>query len=321
MSQRTDIPQVNWSTDGSVIVSNGRIFVSPNSKRRDVNLPPEQPSLTSPFQYHKEKRITVHAFNRPVWWNNLWGWLGFMPLSPSFLSVPFQCLTWKPKVEEAQINTSKDGPEIRYRMVTDDLTTWTNTENSIIQACSVLRLAYKIPGEMPPRPSEFGYSAPLRSLNGFNSRATISRDWFVVWMGFLSYLICISQHPDYNRKYKAENGIPTWFKRLQQEGMGDKWLEGLVKSVVCDFDSSVPRNGVIFKLSESESNAVSVDWFLKHNIPIWFLFDSKEEKWIKNNRLLRNLAPPQAMVNDALRELFNGSSVMVKTIINLSYLN
>ncbi|KAF9053501.1 hypothetical protein BJ165DRAFT_860537 [Panaeolus papilionaceus] len=318
MSGHSEDLKVDWR-NGSVVVSNGRIFVSPNSLRRNIVLPADQTSLASPFHNHNERNLTVRDFSQPVWWNDCWGWIGFTPLSPSFLANPFQCLSWKPRTHEVDVRAVSGHFEKRCQMTPDEVMTWMAAENKIIQACHTLRLTYKIPGEMPPRPSELGFPHAYKSTEDVNSRVKVCRDWFVIWMGFLSYLVCMSQHPHHSRVHKDVNKKPAWYVCLQKAGVDHVWLEGLIQSLVCNFDKSVPRNGVILKLSEG--GQANVQWLLKHNIPVWFLFDSKEEQWLQNHRFLRALVPPQFMVNDALTELFHSATPDVKAIIMVHYLN
>ncbi|KAF9038168.1 hypothetical protein BJ165DRAFT_1408076 [Panaeolus papilionaceus] len=316
-----ELLSINWAQNGSVVISNGRIFVSPNSIRRDVILPAEPPSLTSPFYNHQERNLKAQDFDQPVWWSSSWGWIGFMPLSPSFLSHPFRSLCWKPKIEETDVQTRAGLYEKRFKITSDDAVAWKAAEDNILQACHAIRLAYKIPGETPPPPSDLGYSHTLKSLSAVSSRARTSRDWFVVWMGLLSYLICMSQHPHHNRERKAKDSVAPWYTCLRKDGADHSWLEGLNNSVVCDFDRTVPRNGIILRMSKSDAEYASIDWFLKHNIPVWFLFDAKEEQWLQNHRHFRNLIPPQSMINEALNELFRDSTPEVKGVIMVHYLN
>ncbi|KAF9034395.1 hypothetical protein BJ165DRAFT_679512 [Panaeolus papilionaceus] len=316
------IPPVDWK-NASVIVSNGRLYVSPNSTRKFVSIPPENPSLSSPFENRSRPNTSVHNFKEPRWWDLHWGWMAFVPLSPSFTSRPFESLRWRPDIHQVEhIKNPGDPPETRHQVAEEHRQEWKEVEDKIVEACNVLRLSHKISGNPPPNPYEMGYAYKHKSAEIVKKRAKISRDWFVLWMGFMSYLVSLSQLPRHYRSFqRQEEDVPTWYTCLQDAGFEDDWLESLTQSTVCDFDACISRVGVVLQLSQYGKENPPISWFLRYNIPIWFLFNAKEEHWIRQQPHLQKLIPPQKMVDEALNDVFANAPPDVKVLVMVHYLS
>ncbi len=132
-------------------------------------------------------------FFQPVWWDWSHGWIAFVPTSPSFLSLPFQQLSWKPRIvvtnKSIVLPTGAVGFEQRYAVRSDDCDLWFKSEQQIARAANEIRMSFHIPGTVPPLPSSFGLAGLHKSRNVADRCIHIGRKWFAVWMGFLSYLI------------------------------------------------------------------------------------------------------------------------------------
>ena len=75
---------------------------------------------------------------------------------------------------------------------------WKHQENRITNAAQIIQLQYKISSNSPPLPSSFHYDKSHKSFNVAKRMISVSQDWFVIWMGFLSYIISWTklQHPN-----------------------------------------------------------------------------------------------------------------------------
>ncbi|KAF9032718.1 hypothetical protein BJ165DRAFT_1598960 [Panaeolus papilionaceus] len=254
------LPPVDWK-NASVIVSNGRLYVSPK--------------LDKEIRFDSPKTILFFSIRDSFTFN----------------------LRWRPDIHQVEHTKNPgDPPETPHQ----------------VDACNVLRLSHKILGNPPPNPYEMGYAYKHKSADIVKKRAKISRDWFVLWMGFMSYLVSLSQLPRHYRSFQLqEEDVPTWYTCLQDAGFEDDWLESLTQSTVCEFDACISRVGVVLQLSQYGMENPPISWFLRHNIPIWFLFNAKEEHWIRQQARLQKLIPPQKMVDEALNDVFANVLVIV----------
>ena len=181
-------PPVDWS-QGRVILHHGTIFCSPNSQRT-VFIPNESLAHISPFHAHNNPSPPDIQFFQPVWWDWSHGWLSFVPLSPSFLSLPFQTLSWKPRVREtvkmSKLPSGATVSEQRFQVECEDSMQWYQCEQRLQRMANNLRAFFHIPGNLLPLPSSFGLDAMHKSRSDADKCINICRKWFVIWMGFLS---------------------------------------------------------------------------------------------------------------------------------------
>ncbi|KAF8873677.1 hypothetical protein CPB84DRAFT_1690636, partial [Gymnopilus junonius] len=248
----------NWSA----FVQQGILYCSPNCSR-----PVVIPQLSGdPF---KRSHLRREMFQQPVWWSDVWGWLCAVPLSPSFISPPFEPMCWKPEVEETWFRKS-------YHMREQDAKAWLEKEVLLFEATQKIRLRYRIPGNPPPRPSAFGYNRPHKSKATAWRMINMARDWFSIWMGFLSYLI--AQTVNYANDPEDNAGLHCWYRLLLDRGFSDAWLSGLMGSTVNSFDAATPRAGIVMQLTEQQVAHPKIEWFLAHHIPVWFVWSKREEE-------------------------------------------
>lgn len=290
---------VDWSL-GTVMLRNGSIFCSPNSKRA-VFIPDETRSRVSPFQGSKS-----FNFFQPVWWDWSHGWIAFVPLSPSFLSLPFQPLCWKPRIVETfKLVTLPSGltqRQRRYAIHGDDCYQWLTCEKQLARAADAIRMFYHIPGTVPPLPSSFGWQGLHRSRNVAERCASTCRRWFAVWMGFLSYLIAQTSRPEYRKP--SSGPLPGWYKHLLEKEITPPWLDGLTGSSVCAFDTHTVRAGVILSFTDSDRHRPPAQWFIAHKVPCWYRLSRFSEEYLKKDSFMRKLIPPPEMLQAELTRLF-----------------
>ncbi len=300
-------PPVDWST-GAVLLRDGSIFCSPNSKR--AVLIPDPEARANPFQTPITGPLRTEPLDfdpsQPVWWDWNWGWIAFIPMSPSFLSLPFQPLCWKPRITETfKMITLPSGTierQRRYTLHGDDYHQWISCQQQILRAADLTRMFHHIPGTMPPLPSSFGLNGLHRSRNVAERCINAFRKSFVVWMGFLSYLIAQTTRPEYQKP--SSGPLPCWYNHLLEKGFAPPWLDGLVGSSVCAFDFQTVRSGVLFSFTDNNQHRPPAQWFIAHQIPCWYPLSRFSEEYMKKDRFLQKLIPPSEMLQEVLTKLF-----------------
>ncbi|KAF9472480.1 hypothetical protein BDN70DRAFT_818581 [Pholiota conissans] len=298
--------EFDWS-QGRAFVQDGTIFYSPNCSRTVVV--PASESIQSPFNH---EHLNASIFRQPVWWSDVYGWQSFIPLAPSYASVPFEPFCWMPRIVEADVLVDGNScmMEKRFQMNSKDYSIWTEQERLLTEAAQRIRIWYKIPGTLPPAPSMFHYGQMHKSRGVARRMITLARDWFAVWMGFVSYLIASTERfsPSSSPLYDQpdpKSPVPIWYSRLlEKHGYPANWLDGLTCSAVCSFDMKTPRAGVVFRWSRPDVNRPSFEWFFSRRIPMWFVWSKAEEQAISENRSNSFLLPPSHLIQEALTLLF-----------------
>jgi hypothetical protein len=302
----------DWS-QGRAFVQEGTIFYSPNCSR--TVLIPARASTLSPFETN---RLEASLFKQPVWWTDVYGWQSFIPLAPSYTSSPFEPFVWMPRIVEVDVPVDplsmSEKQERRFVMHPEDCFVWTERERLLTEAAERIRIWYKIPGNLPPPPSKFNYSQAHKSRRIAKKMISLARDWFGVWMGFVSYLIACTKKfgPSSSSSYSRpdpSSPFPVWYRRLEEvHNYPAAWLDGLMTSTICSYDATTPRAGVVFEWNKADQTRPDIEWFLAHNIPMWFVWSKEQEQAISYDRSLTFLKPPNDLIQDALSLLFHNPS-------------
>lgn len=180
-------------------------------------------------------------------------------------------------------------------------------ENLLIGAATTIRLNYRIPGSPPPPPSSFGYARPHKSEAIAQKMISLSREWFGIWMGFLSYLIAqVDNYAD--KSSHSTSVVPVWQEILLRAGYPPHWVNGLAASTVCAFDLHTPRAGIVLPWSEKYVDRPLVDWFYKHGVPIWCPWTKYEEEYISRHREFDDLRPDDTLLMKIVTNLLWSSS-------------
>src|SRR5271170_229042 len=185
---------------GSAFIADGVIYYSPNSARK----------VLVPVHYHGSYRFYrtsahIDRFRAPEWWTKAYGFLGFVPLLSSFYGVVFGCL----REFVSLIEENFDHNEVVYSMSSKHAAAWIELESNLIHVISLLRNKYLLaPALTPPVPSFYGLKRTFRSARSARLSIAACRDWFIMWMGLLSFMISEIEF----RSLKQE--IPDWFTFL-----------------------------------------------------------------------------------------------------------
>jgi hypothetical protein len=275
-------------SNGSVVVQNGIIYYSPNCTRAVV-ISPRPVYSPDPF---RQPRLNSSMFKQPIWWSDGWAWLSFIPLAPSFVFTPFECLCAMPRIEEVTFSYPGQYDDVirretRFRMNEDDIQRWNLEEKRIIQVARVIQLRYGISCSLPPEPSSFHYDRAHKTHKLAKRMIYLSREWFAIWMGLVSYLIAKTASQVPNGEVDSSSPSPDWYNHLlKKHNFSEAWLDGLFLSSVCTFDMATPRAGIIIQWSEEQEYRESIDWYYNHHIPIWFVWSNKEEECILSKHAL-----------------------------------
>ena len=205
-------------------------------------------------------------------------------------------------------------------MCLDDIYRWKESEKLVVEAARRIQLFFGIQGNAPSAPSTFRYDCPHKSHALAKCMISVSRDWFIVWMGFLSYLIsCVELcRPNAHPPLPA-SPLPDWYNLLRNKNdYPDSWLDGLSSSTVCSFDLRTPRAGIVFQWVKEQRHP-PIEWFYHHHVPLFFTWTSTEEEVIRKDHRLSYLEPPVKMVQQALTLLFTSLSLPLAGLIMQKY--
>ena len=307
-------------SNGNAVVQNGIIYYSPNCTR-PVVIHPRPVFPSDPF---RQPRLNASMFKQPIWWSDGWAWQSFVPLAPSFIFTPFEPLCAMPHIEEVAYSFRRPSgemqSEIRYRMNEYDIERWAVEERRIVQVARVIQLRYGISASLPPQPSSFRFHQAHKTHQIAKRMICLSREWFAIWMGYVSYLVAKTASLVPNGIVDESSPAPDWYNHLLNEhGFSETWLDSLLLSCVCTFDMGTPRAGVIFQWSEENRRRESIEWFYGHNIPLWFVWSNKEEEAISRDSSLAYLRPPNELIQTALTMLLSVPDVPLAGLILQQY--
>lgn len=246
-------------------------------------------------------------------------------MAPSFTSTPFTAFSWTPRIEQVEVRfnlpSGLEEKETRFQMNLDDIHLWKKSEKMVVEAARRIQLFIGIQGNSPPVPSIFHYDRPHRSHRVAKRMISVSRDWFAVWMGFLSYLISrVKLCKPSAHSPLPMYPLPRWYILLREDdGYPDSWLNGLNCSTVTSFDLKTPRAGIVFRWVVMDDRRPQIAWFYDHHVPLWFTWTSAEEQAIRHDSRLSYLEPPVEMVQQALALLFKTPDLPLAFLILKTY--
>jgi len=248
------IVQIDYSL-GCVHWLNGDLFYLPNSKQDVVISEYEDPERL----VFVLREVHLGHFLKPHWQTKRTGYFSFLTLWPINIGYPFDKLAGMPVLHLV---------DRIYFLNEEWSASWSRLEQDLILATACLKNASQFFTNRPFTPWAFGYNRPAPFHRLLKIRAQLSRDWFQVWIALLSFLIAIS---DKNQ----EDAIPTWWKILEDRGCEEFWLSGIYCFNVPNLSASVPRVGMFLNLEDRSSDLPSVEWFVTHNIPVWYPISSE----------------------------------------------
>src|SRR5277367_2504026 len=276
--------------NGRVQILDGRLFFSPNCSRT-VALPPPLrdkngcehniflPSLppTGRLNYFE---LDIASYANPRWWSLPFGWIAFFPLRPSFSGPIFEKLIMPGPYH------SFDEELNGYAMPLGLCNKWLQVDSDLADAVHIVRCHYHPAFIYPLQPSGFGFSRTHRRSGALHMSLRKSRDWFVVWMALLSFVIAHAEDIYPKVKDSASLAKTHWHDLLLQH-FNPQWLDALLASTVCSFSSDTPRAGVFLDLPVWDSNRPPPEFFCQFNVPVWYPWTTE----MANQSKFAHLAP------------------------------
>uniref|UniRef100_A0A8H7XQQ3 Uncharacterized protein n=1 Tax=Psilocybe cubensis TaxID=181762 RepID=A0A8H7XQQ3_PSICU len=325
MSQQT---HVDWA-QGSAFVQKGTIYVSPNCKRV-VIIPPAEVDVTNPFEQKttpaapRRRDLDLEALKQPVRWHDQYGWIAFIPLAPSFVSLPFNFLCWSPKILRNKPHKSLATYEMEWHSVKE----WRQLDENITLLCEKIRLWCRVPGTPPPSPKSFGYDLRYSSEADAQRSFEATRNAFILWMGYLSYLVAQSRREIYSKhiKHDPKSPVPAWHERLRAKhpDISEVWLDGLYHSNAFLFNARTPCVGMVYKLSSTHATRPPIEWLLEHHVPVYYPWRMREEEIFLTHKIL-NLElrppPPRDLLAATLTDLFKSMDVSLAAAFARKFFN
>ncbi|KJA19629.1 hypothetical protein HYPSUDRAFT_117799, partial [Hypholoma sublateritium FD-334 SS-4] len=214
-------------------------YYSPNCSR-SVSEPPIEAAEQNPFvppPRMLNKRfgprnlmdLNTRDYRNPCWWSRPWGWISFFPHEPDFLQPPFQPLSDIPH----RLHRLPDGSG--YEMPP-----------------SLAAIHYNAAALRPMNPWGFGYKKS-RSRPAMVMRSIYkSRDWFAVWVAFLSYLIACAESVEADLEPYPFLAKKHWATHLIEQGVDRTLLDALISS--CSYKERFLASWSQFHMLRKASN-------------------------------------------------------------------
>jgi hypothetical protein len=275
----------------------GNLWFSPNSKRT-VTVPRPNKSASLDDSMFKDSTL-LDDYKHPRWADQGFDYLAFIPLEPIF------CGLFEPL---AIIPSSSDffhTPVVGWRLKIAEA--WAEAERitSSVTATISNRLGSTTTLYYPPVPSEHGYNRGHATLAIAIRQARRSRDWFVLWMGILAYVMASCGTFAEN----LDENPPPWAKVLHESQCRPDIINRLLASqLACSPNTA--RVGCFYDTG-SDIVRKSLAFYFGHHIPIWFKIDGVSQAYFAapyRSALKKLLAPSSEQIQAAKNHFANSAS-------------
>jgi hypothetical protein len=112
-----------------------------------------------------------------------------------------------------------------------------------------------------PYPSNFGFNRAHATRHLAERQARISRDWFMILMGAVSYVVFARRHP-------------AWFESLKERNISQAWIASLEACTVLDTDFE--RVGCFVILNDPTRSHPETSLLRRLKVPMWFPWGQRE---------------------------------------------
>ncbi|KDR71680.1 hypothetical protein GALMADRAFT_143484 [Galerina marginata CBS 339.88] len=283
---------------GRAQIVNGDIFYSPNCTRELANIP-EQDShnILLPYARPEEiraprnfSRVNLADYQSPRWWSIPFGWVAFVPTRPDFFGPILGTMNRLPQCNELRFEEG-----LGYSMPEGILRVWRDLELDIIHAVGLLAVHTESSPLLPAYPTIFGYRHHHKSWRAALIAFERSRDWLVMWISVLAYLIAVAETKTSARENSPLLALTDWYSHLVKNGCSESWLEALtMSSMICEFTLWAERAGTFVSLTDLRADVrlPSVEWLCAFGIPNWYRWKlewSKDPKYAAYTPLAHHL--------------------------------
>jgi hypothetical protein len=278
----TEIFLIMDKKNGRVQILEGRLFFSPNCSRtvdhpppiRDENGGEPNPFLPN-FRFNGHRKLAPNYFElditkyaSPRWWTPAFGWISFFPLTPSLSGPIFEKLLM-PRSHHHVFHEDLGG----YFMPSNLLDKWLRVDRDLSDAIYLIRHHYPLPFLYPINTFSFGYTKGHSRSGGLHTALRKGRDWFVVWMALLSYVIAGAEDSHSSVKDSVTRPKAPWYEILFLH-FDAQWLDALYASTVYSFCPQTPRAGVFLELEVFDSYRPLPEFFCRYHVPVWYPWSS-----------------------------------------------
>jgi hypothetical protein len=225
--------------------------------------------------------LDIADYTIPRWWSLAFGWISFFPLYPSFSGPIFEKL-----ILPANHCHTFDENRGEYSLGSGLSKKWLQVEDDLSDAVHIVRCHYHSAFIYPLQPSAFGFSRAHRRPGALHMSLRKSKDWFVVWMALLSFVIAHAEDIYPIDKDSVRFAKTHWHELILQH-FNYQWLDALLASTVCSFSRHTHRTGVFLDISGFNPNQPPTEFFYQFNVPVWYCWSTE----VANQPELAHLAP------------------------------
>ena len=293
----------------------GELFYSPNSSRTIESIPPctragtelnpAHPKNNEREELHpfRDKITSLSFFHQPRWWTSRFGWVGFVPIHPHFHHSPFHCLSQLPKKLEKGVDYYRVPFWVRQK--------WHILQMELLFAAKAMVEHIKSPAIHPTLPETRGYKNRFLAPRFTMQAAENSRDWFVMWMGLLSYTVALANTKQASQTGYTSEDVPEWKTLMKKAGLSELWFETIPLNFdIYDYSYNTKRAGIILAFPPQTTDQPSPEWLNNHGIPFWYRLGKEEETFLKNTGLFDSIAPLPHQLQQAISPFLKQPSDM-----------
>ncbi|KAH6877446.1 hypothetical protein BKA70DRAFT_1448133 [Coprinopsis sp. MPI-PUGE-AT-0042] len=290
---------------GRAFLLDGRLMYSPNSQRVIQSPPPHRINNVdvNPFQPNVRWEALLH----PPRWTRAFGWVSFIPMSRHhFHTTPFHQLSFFQQLKY------EDG---LFSMHEDTVKSWDELGSNIRTVVLHLQNHFHAPLVPPYVPRGWGYDKRHCSERKARALTHASRDWFLVWMGAISFLIAYSKAPNTSQARSLAvipfpNGSEPWQEYLHTFQELLRFVQELATSSVVGYTPEAQRVGIVVDFVEKEDPyQPAVDWFFSFGIPVWYPWDASANDFAMKHHLT-HLIPPTDMLQQCCPSFLHTPSAL-----------
>ncbi|KAJ3527805.1 hypothetical protein NMY22_g9647 [Coprinellus aureogranulatus] len=202
----------------------------------------------------------------PHVWHHGFGWAAWIPTEADFSVFPLNRVAAIPPLQF-------DKNDKLYSLPNATIPEWDDICNRLLLAADVLLGTYCIPAVRCYSPRAWRFGNRFKSARRTRRMILESRNWFLVWMGLLSFSIAFvhkfrPHQPNTQKKDPFSSLPPHWRVRLREEGFSEGWLDALHAMAM----AKVERAGVFipnFDVIRRDDSLPDLLWWLNNGVAVW----------------------------------------------------
>lgn len=172
----------------------------------------------------------------------------------------------------------------------------------------------------PTLPETRGYKNCFLAPHFAMQVAENSWDWFVMWMGLLSYAVALAETTQALQPGCAPKDAFEWKTLIKNAGLSKLWLEAIpLNANIYDYSYNAKRSGVILVFPPQTTDQPSPMWLNSHGIPFWYRLGKEEETCLKSTGLFDVITPLPYQINKLSTRYLNNHLIHLSR--NFCYTN